>query len=118
MAIEKLRLMDRLSYAIEVDDDLLVQQVPLLSIQPLIENAVVHGISHLTEGGQITLTIGKTKSGFCVQVVNPYRADKVKSGDQTGLDNIRQRLALIYGDKAQMTIEAGEEFIAVWEVTL
>ena len=117
LAIEKLRLMDRLRYEINVDDELLSQQVPLLSIQPLVENAVVHGIAHLTEGGQITVSVHTTKSGFCVQVVNPYRAEKVKSGDQTGLDNIRQRLALIYGDKAQMSIEAGDEFIAAWELT-
>lgn len=116
LAIEKLRLMDRLNYKIVVDDDLLSHRVPLLSIQPLIENAVVHGISHLTDGGQITLTVKKTETGFCVQVMNPYRADKVKSGDQTGLDNIRQRLALTYGNKAQMMIDAGEQFIASWEV--
>ncbi len=116
LAIEKLRLMDRLKYKIVVDDDLMAQRVPLLSIQPLIENAVVHGIAHLTDGGQITLTVAKIQDGFRVQVVNPYRADRVKSGDQTGLDNIKQRLALTYGDKVQMTIEAGEQFIATWEV--
>jgi two-component system sensor histidine kinase AlgZ len=116
LAIEKLRLMDRLSYVIDVDDDLLTQSVPLLSIQPMIENAVIHGISHITDGGQITLSVQKTKQGFYVKVVNPYRAERVKSGDQTGLDNIRQRLALTYGDKALMTIEAGDNFVAVWEV--
>ncbi len=118
LAIEKLRLMDRLNYEIEVDDELLTQQVPLLSIQPLIENAVVHGISHITDGGKITLTVRKTQQGFCVQVINPYRAEKVKSGDQTGLDNIRQRLALTYGDKVHMKIDADQVFIATWKVIL
>lgn len=118
LAIEQLRLMDRLNYEIDVDESLLEQQVPLLSIQPLIENAVVHGIAHLAEGGTIRLTVHNTQSGFCVRVVNPYDANKVKPGNQTAIDNIQQRLALAFGDKAQMDIEAGDEFIATWEVVV
>jgi len=117
LAIEKLRLMDRLNYEITVDDELLTQQIPLLSIQPLIENAVIHGIAHIAEGGNITLTVRKTKNGFCIQVINPYQANQVESGNQTGLNNIKQRLALTYGNKVQMKVNAGQTFVASWEVT-
>lgn len=116
LAIEKLRLMDRLNYQIEVDDDLLSRKIPLLSIQPLIENAVVHGISHLAEGGLISLTVKKNNDGFCVKVVNPYVADQVKPGNQTGLDNIERRLVLAFGDRATMQVAAQDQFIASWEV--
>lgn len=118
LAIEKLRLMDRLDFDIDVDESLLDQQVPLLSIQPLVENAVIHGIQHIAAGGLIELKVHKTKLGFRVEVRNPYRQDKVKPGSQTGLDNIKQRLALTYGDKVKMTVNAGTDFMAAWEVKL
>ncbi len=118
LAIEKLRLMDRLSYELDVDQELLNHQVPLLSIQPLVENAVIHGISHLSEGGQIDIKVKKVDQGFWIQVSNPYCADAVKAGSQTGLDNIRQRLKLVYGEKVNMYVKAEKDFVAVWEVTL
>ncbi len=118
LSIEKLRLMDRLEYQIQVDEALNDQQVPLLSIQPLVENAVIHGIQHLTKGGKIKLVVNKTKQGFQVTVSNPYRQDRVQSGSQTGLDSIRQRLALTYGDKATMTVQADDSYTAQWEVRL
>ncbi len=116
LAIEKLRLMERLDYQQDVDEDLLVQKVPLLSIQPLIENAVIHGIQHLTDGGVINLSIKAIHAGFRVQVTNPFKADQIKSGSKTGLDNIRQRLVLVYGDKVTMQIDRNDLFVATWEV--
>ncbi len=116
LAIEQLRLMDRLSYQITVDENLLDKQIPLLSIQPLVENAVIHGIQHLTDGGEIKIVIAESKEGFQVQVTNPYKADEITSGSQTGIENIRQRLALAFGDKAVMHIDAGDEFVATWQV--
>ncbi len=118
LAIEQLRLMDRLDYEIEVEEGLIEQKVPLLSIQPLVENAVIHGIQHLTQGGLIHLKVEKTKPGFRVTVTNPYREERVQSGSQTGLDSIRQRLALTYGDKANMQVKAEDVFTAQWEVKL
>lgn len=116
LAIEKLRLMDRLQHRLTVDDGLEEEMVPLLSIQPLVENAVIHGIAHLTEGGMIDIQVRHTDRGFKVQVTNPYRPDAVRSGSQTGLDNIRQRLILTYGNKVNMQVKAGEVFSASWEV--
>ncbi|WP_223787319.1 sensor histidine kinase [Marinicella meishanensis] len=116
LAIEKLRLMDRLDHRLTVDEGLEYEMVPLLSIQPLVENAVIHGIAHLTEGGTIDIQVRRTEQGFKVQVTNPYRPGSVQSGSQTGLDNIRQRLALTYGNQVNMQVDAGELFTASWEV--
>lgn len=116
LAIEQLRLMDRLSYEIDVDDALLNEQIPLLSIQPLVENAVIHGIQHLSEGGRISVKVKQQGKGFNVLVSNPYKAEKIESGTHTGIDNIKQRLALAYGDKASISVEAGDEFVAIWQV--
>ncbi len=118
LAIEKLRLMDRLDFRVDVDDELMEQQVPLLSIQPLVENAVIHGIQHLTQGGVVHIKVHKTALGFRVMVSNPYRPDRVKSGNRTGLENIHQRLLLTYGDQVEMGVESGEIFEAYWEVKL
>ncbi len=116
LAIEQLRLMDRLSYDIDVDDQLLSKKIPLLSIQPLVENAVIHGIQHLSEGGEIKVSVKQNITGFTVLVSNPYKAEKIQPGTHTGIENIRQRLVLAYGDKAEMTVDAGEQFVAIWQV--
>lgn len=116
MAIEKLRLMDRLQFSADVDDALLDVKIPLLSIQPLIENAVIHGIQHLSEGGLIELTIQTNQHGFFVEVKNPVNPNKQKAGTQTGLANIKERLQLTFGEKVLMTVNAENEFMVRWEV--
>ena len=117
LAIEKLRLMDRLTVEWDIDAALMDSQVPLLSIQPLIENAVIHGIQHLTDGGTIHISVQATATGFRVSVSNPYRPEKIKSGANTGLANIRQRLNLVYGNRVAMQVAAGDQFEASWEVS-
>lgn len=116
LAIEQLRLMDRLTYEIDVDEELLSEKIPLLSIQPLVENAVIHGIQHLSKGGQITVKVKQQDNGFLVFVSNPYKTEKIQSGTHTGIDNIRQRLFLTYGEKVEMAAEAGDEYVAMWQV--
>lgn len=116
LAIEKLRLMDRLQYEADISDDLSDKKIPLLSIQPLVENAVIHGIQHLSKGGLITLQIRKTSKGFFVEVSNPYNENKQQSGTQTGLANIRERLELTYGEGVSLEISKGEYFVVKWEV--
>lgn len=116
IAIEKLRLMDRLQFRKVIDNELLKQAVPLLSIQPLIENAVIHGIQHITEGGIIELNIRKTAQGFYIEVKNPVNLAKQQKGTQTGLANIRERLALTYGENVGFEVNSGDSFVVRWEV--
>lgn len=104
LAIEKLRMVDRLQTDIQVDETLLEHKILMLTIQPLIENAVIHGISHLPKGGCISVKIERRKSILWVQVANPFLADKVVAGNGTAQTNIRARLALHYGDRAQLTV--------------
>lgn len=116
LAIEKLRLMDRLEFNKQVDEHLLETEIPLLTIQPLIENAVIHGIQNLSDGGVIDLRIKDNGHGFLVRVQNPYRKDKVRPGNQTGLDNIQQRLKLFFGDAVKFETDDEIDFIVQWEV--
>ena len=115
LAIEKLRLMDRLQFSKDIDTSLLNHRIPLLSIQPLIENAVIHGIQNLSEGGLIQLAVKQTSKGFYVEVKNPVNTKKQKSGTQTGLANIKQRLTLTYPE-VKFEVDAGDEFVVRWEV--
>lgn len=103
LAIEKLRLADRLQTDIQVEPVLLAHRIPMLSIQPLIENAVIHGIAHLADGGCIELVVKRDQQKIRITVSNPFNADRVTSGSGTALGNIRSRLALHYGDEASLT---------------
>ncbi len=103
LAIEHLRLADRLQYQQQVDDSLLEQRIPLLTIQPLIENAVIHGIAHLANGGCIKLTIERYNQHMKITVENPMDNSRIKSGCGTALDNIKTRLALHYGRDGSLT---------------
>lgn len=108
LAIEQLRLAERLQYQQQVDESLLNQRIPLLTIQPLIENAVIHGIAHLAEGGCINLTIKRYNQHLKIIVSNPFNSARVKKGSGTALNNIKTRLALHYGDEARLTTDQNE----------
>jgi LytS/YehU family sensor histidine kinase len=80
--------------------------IPALLLQPLVENAVKHGISGLTEGGVIRLAAERTGSAVTITLENacdPESTRTRKSG--LGLEHVRRRLAVSYGDEA--SIEAG-----------
>lgn len=108
LAIEKLRLAERLQFRQHVDDSLLNQPVPLLTIQPLIENAVIHGIAHLAKGGCIELSIQRHQQQMRITVRNPYDAGRVKSGSGTALDNIKTRLSLHYGERGKLSTDQSD----------
>jgi|SRR5690554_422211 len=119
LAIEKLRLADRLKTDIQVDPELLEHRIPMLSIQPLIENAVIHGIAHLPNGGCINLYIKRRNGLMQVLVSNPLLVDKVTAGSGTALDNIRARLALHYGNRAELMVNLqAEQFTVIMELPL
>lgn len=103
VAIEKLRFADRLQYKEQIDPALLEQEVPVLAIQPLIENAILHGVEPSSQASEVVLTIKAIQDKLQVTVVNPYHPDHQSQGSGTAVDNIKKRLALKYGDKATLT---------------
>ncbi|MBL4772056.1 MAG: histidine kinase [Alcanivoracaceae bacterium] len=107
LAIEKLRLDKRLSYNINCDSELLTKQIPILCIQPLVENAILHGIQLLEDGGNIDIEIFRQKHSLIIQVSNPYIINNRKDSNGMALENIRERLQLHYGSKA--TMQASQE---------
>jgi len=90
--------------------------VPPLLLQPLVENAVTHGVAHVIDGGVIRIAISNTESSLTIDVENPCDPDRPRrTGTGLGLANVRARLHAIYGDQARVT--AGEANGA-WTVRL
>jgi len=103
LAIEKLRLDTRLSYQIECLGSLKKIKIPVLCLQPLIENAVIHGIAPLEKGGEITINISKKKNMLLINVKNPHRVHDSNSSNGMALANISERLLLHYGTQSMMS---------------
>lgn len=108
LAIETLRLGERLQIEWQIDQSLLNTEVPSLCIQPLAENAVYHGIEPISEGGKILISALHIDNRLQLSVSNPLvpenRSLTSKKGNQMAQDNIRQRLKLVYENKGEFTI--------------
>lgn len=106
LRIEQLRLGDKLEVEWDVQDKLLDWPVPMLVVQPLIENAVHHGISKLANAGQVRIAGREIFGRLVIEVTNPIPpSDSARShGNRVAVDNIAQRLNLIYGDSARLEL--------------
>lgn len=115
VSIEQLRLGERLRVDWQVDDVPYNLKIPSLLLQPLLENAIYHGIQPLPEGGEV-LVRGVYKDGLCrVTVTNPIPPQSAENtgGNRMAVDNIRHRLSALYGSSASLDLQAeGEHFIA------
>jgi two-component system sensor histidine kinase AlgZ len=111
LAVEKVRYGTRLSLEEKVDPEALDYVVPPLLLQPLVENAVAHGISNLTEGGYIKLSAecdgeGETRD-LAIRVENNFDPDMPRrKGTGVGLANVRQRLLTRYGNRGRFDARA------------
>lgn len=114
--IEQLRLRERLAVSWKLASLPMQALVPSLTLQPLLENAIYHGIEPRPEGGVVTVT-GELSAGLITLVVrNPAGdAQSGREGNRLALANVRERLALMYGERA--LVKAGR-FDAEYVVTL
>ncbi len=108
--IERLRLGPRLRTCIEVDDAALGVPIPILSIQPLVENAVKHGISAKSEPGTLSLRVLRQLDQILVSVEDTGpgmgAASEAGSGSRLGLANVSRRLELCYGANNSLLISS------------
>lgn len=103
LAIESVRLGDRLRVKMEIEAGVESTLVPLLLLQPLVENAVHHGIEPATQPGTIEMQVLRRGSFVDILIVNPWLGDEnMRHGNQIGLDNVRQRLLLLHDLEAQL----------------
>ncbi|GIX38098.1 MAG: histidine kinase [Silanimonas sp.] len=115
LGIEQLRLGERLRVSWEVEPGLpLHLPLPRLVLQPLLENAVVHGIARLGEGGEVRVTLRTEGRRLCIEIGNPYPEGlSPKPGNGHALASIRQRLAHRFGRGATLSAEAREGYYRV-----
>ncbi len=102
LEIEGLRLGDRLLVEIEVDQRAEDALVPLLLVQPLVENAVLHGIEPAAVPGLVQLRVEQRGQYIHIMVTNPWHGEDVRRGHQVGLSNVRQRLELLHDLEARL----------------
>ena len=120
LRIVKIRMEDRLAYELDVPDALRALPLPALTLQPLVENAVVHGLEPRVEGGlvrigarregrSLVITVDDDGNGLAAtRSAQPAAAASRTSRGSTGtaLANIRRRLLQTYGDGANLKVEA------------
>jgi two-component system, LytTR family, sensor kinase len=111
LEIQKVRFAERLQLSVDVPDELLLAQVPTLILQPIVENAVKHGIAKRSQGGQIRIVAFRSNGDLTVRVYNdgpslPASWETQQSG--IGIANMRTRLRSLYGDAFALLLENRE----------
>lgn len=102
-SIEQLRLGDRLRIAWDIDGAPQDALVPPLALQPLLENAVYHGVEPGTGTGEVTVHIEALGKRVVVRLGNPFHPDHAqRPGNRMALDNLRERLQLFFDAEARM----------------
>lgn len=109
--LEKIRFEERLKYNISSTPSADRVEIPPMMVQTLVENGIKHGISKLTDGGKIELTASTNDSVLVIQIRNDgrFNEDAMKVSQGFGVSNTKQRLSLLYGEKASLTLNNENE---------
>jgi two-component system, LytTR family, sensor kinase len=105
--IQKMRFAARLQVSVDVPQELWAAQVPSLILQPMVENAVKHGIAKRMQGGAIRIAAFQSNGTLTLRVYNdgpylPEEWEKIQAG--VGIPNVRTRLQALYGNAFQLTM--------------
>jgi len=109
LEVERLRLGDKLRVEVDVAPETLGTPIPVLSIQPLVENAVKHGIAPLSEGGLVRIEARRHTSGALAVSVRDTGAGFAPKAriNGVGIENVARRLELSYGPSARLEVNSG-----------
>ena len=110
--IQKIRFGDRLRVSIDIPDELLVKQVPNLLLQPLVENAIKHGISKRQSGGEVRVAGISRHGALRLTVYNdgPWtQEDLAVASQRVGLGNLRTRLQILHGELSDLLLRPAEQ---------
>ncbi|HXA48937.1 MAG TPA: histidine kinase [Candidatus Acidoferrum sp.] len=115
LEVEQVRLGSRLTVEMDVDEATLASPIPVLSIQPLVENAIKHGVAQRAGPGYVRVQV---RSGAELRVtVSNSVGDASDPGPGVGLQNVRRRLEICYGAAAGLDLRVGED-VAVAELRI
>ena len=124
LEIQQIRYQDILTYEIDVPEELYINEIPKITIQPVVENALYHGIKQKRGGGKILVTGVEDGADFCIRVsddgigMDEKRLSEVRLGltDKDpdskkiyGLYNVNERIRLDYGDEYGISIDSKYE---------
>jgi LytS/YehU family sensor histidine kinase len=107
LEIQKVRFADRLAVQLQVPSELLRSQVPSLILQPMVENAIKHGIAKRAHGGEIRISAFRSNGTLTLKVYNDgpsLSTDANTAGAGVGISNVRTRLQSLYGDGFEMKL--------------
>jgi LytS/YehU family sensor histidine kinase len=108
LAIFRARMGARLEYEIAVPADLAEQRVPSMILLTLVENALKHGVSPAVAGGAIHVSAARELHSLRLIVADSGRGLDVRQGRGAGLANVRQRLLMMYGPAATLSLKPAE----------
>jgi signal transduction histidine kinase len=115
--IQRVRFGERLRVSVDIPADLLDTQVPNLLLQPLVENAIKHGVAKRVVGGDVRVTGARRDGSVCLSVYNDgpsFPEDWQTSGVGVGLANLRTRLKILHGDTSELQMRrAGADGVEV-----
>jgi len=122
LRIEQVRFQDRLHVHVDVDGETLEAMVPNLVLQPIVENAIRHGIANRVAATTVTVTARKERGTLRLQVSDDGPGFRGTAGARgstgVGIDNTRKRLAQLYGDRASLDVKDASPSGAIVTITL
>ncbi len=107
LEINQIRMGDRLSWSVHVPEDLKSLELPPMLLQPLVENAVKHGIEPLEDGGSIRIDIERENDELVITVADTGEGlsdNRAVTPIGVGISNVQSRLAALFGDQASLAL--------------
>ena len=118
LEIESLRLGDRLSVDYSVSEEAAAAGIPAMLLQTLVENAIKHGIAELARGGRVKVDAATRDGMLLLEVTNSRPAGVVRAAGGIGLRNSAERLRLIFGPGASISLDLSQPALAVATVRI
>ena len=117
LALQKMRLENRLELSWDIHPDTLQLLLPQLIMQPLVENAILHGVACCRSGGWIQIISRRAEGILQIQIRNSVGGGG-RAGIGLGLQNTKERLKHLYGDEATFSFDLGSDGVAIAALTL
>ncbi len=118
LALEAMRLAERLRVERDIDPAARASRVPAMLLQTLVENAIKHGIAELKSGGLLRITAKRDGPELLLEVRNPRPESANPAGEGVGLKNSMARLRLLFGDRAKLRLDLTRPGEAIAQVRL
>lgn len=108
LSILQIRMGDRLKVRFDLPDDLRDVAVPPMLLQPLVENAIKHGLEPKMDGGEVSLSAKRIGNKIAITVADTGLGFQHSTSNGIGLKNVRERVKQLYGDAGSVSIEENQ----------